>query len=131
MLDKPSHHVPDIQVDMYQPLIHTSNRIVCCTVLQIRAVMSYLQVVGEQHKLVEQHMNSFTALITELQQAYNLQVHTTEVSVCANMHQRSDAALYCCNPHCQLAGWYTQHQGHIAVFTLYTSYTALMPVSAL
>lgn len=44
-----------------------------------RAVMSYLQVVGEQHQLVEHHMASFTARLTDLQDRHGLQLGSLEV----------------------------------------------------
>lgn len=37
-----------------------------------RAVMSYLQVVGEQHHQVETHMEAFTNRLTDLQAKHNL-----------------------------------------------------------
>jgi hypothetical protein len=42
--------------------------------------MSYLQVVGEQHQLVERHMAAFTARLAELQERHGLQLGSLEVS---------------------------------------------------
>ncbi len=58
------------------------NDVVCAMLMNLtrcgcRAVMCYLQVVGEQHALVEQHMSSFTALLAELQRSHML--HMGEV----------------------------------------------------
>jgi hypothetical protein len=45
--------------------------------------MSYLQVVGEQHQLVERHMAAFTTRLAELQERHGLQLGSLEVSISA------------------------------------------------
>lgn len=46
--------------------------------------MSYLQVVGEQHHQVENHMEAFTNKLTELRAKHNLLLSgAVEVGVCA------------------------------------------------
>lgn len=51
------------------------------SVLRCRAVMSYLQVVGEQHHQVESHMAAFTSRLTDLRSRHNLLLPGT-VEVC-------------------------------------------------
>ncbi len=47
--------------------------------LACRAVMSFLQVVAEQHKLVQQHMDSFTVLPDEAALAHGGGCHGTPI----------------------------------------------------
>jgi hypothetical protein len=52
--------------------------------------MSYLQVVGEQHQLVERHMAAFSARLAELQERHGLQLGSLEVRLCMA------CSTYCC-----------------------------------
>jgi hypothetical protein len=55
--------------------------------------MSYLQVVGEQHQLVERHMAAFTARLAELQERHGLQLGSLEVSCCRACRRYEEKSL--------------------------------------
>jgi hypothetical protein len=59
--------------------------------------MSYLQVVGEQHQLVERHMAAFTARLAELQERHGLQLGSLEVSSSCRACRRNPCVPCCGN----------------------------------
>lgn len=61
--------------------------------------MSYLQVVGEQHQQLENHMAAFTSRLTELQAKHNLLLPgAVEVCVTLLRQHSSGFAHFCCDP---------------------------------
>lgn len=66
----------------------------CCCAVSCRGVMSYLQVVGEQHHQVENHMAAFTTRVAELRAKHNLLLPGT-IEVCWHQTIRGRFPVLC------------------------------------
>jgi len=81
-------------------------RSACADLSCCRAVMSYLQVVGEQHHQLENHMAAFTSRLTELQAKHNMllpgavevgvTLYASTAAICAFLLWPSAASIATC-----------------------------------